>query len=85
MTKVIDIKSKTTVATTYSYGELLEEHLANLSEEEKNLKVYTALVVLDTDNGVGYQNLIPVNQFTLVGIIECLKALLIDDACYNEK
>ena len=86
MTKVIDIKSKNTIASkeVKTYGQLIQEHLDNLDDDTRNLKVYSCLMMMDTENGLGYQNMIPVGQYHLVGLIECLKVLLIDDAYRGE-
>ncbi len=59
--------------------ELLERTLADLQDDQGDIIVNQAVLIMDTEGGVGYFNMVRTNIFSLIGLVEVAKVYFTDE------
>lgn len=62
-----------------SFGELLEKVLETTDQEQKDLKVLSGIIILETDQGVAYFNLQRDSLLQIIGLLEVAKVFFVDE------
>ncbi len=66
------------MAKNKTLKELLQDQLDNMSEEDGNLEVFDALLIIDTDVGLASINMTPTSIYRCLGMLEVIKTHVMD-------
>lgn len=58
--------------------QLLQDQLDNMTEEDANLEVYDALLIIDTGIGLASINMTPTSIYRCLGMLEVIKTHVMD-------
>lgn len=64
--------------------ELMKRVLDEMPEEQKEMIAHSAVLILETDYGVGYFNMIRTTLFHVIGLIEAAKVFFVDELSQHQ-